>query len=161
MCPARIYLESTVDTHALLCWPWGEYDGENDPPPPVVKPRGIPVDLGIIPMGEYCYVLDEEGAKRGEPRCTSAAEVKELKLKPFANSLNLDGYFINPDIKVATWLTTEEVWKVGRKIRKIREARKAKEEAWYELEGIHAMMKAFEEYHYVPGAKARFVLWFM
>lgn len=157
MCPARIYLESTVDTHAILCWPWGEYDGENDPPPPVVKPRGIPTDLGIIPMGEYCLFLADEAG----PGYTSEAEVKELKLKPFANSLNLDGYYVHPDIKVATWLTTEEVWKAGRQIRKRREKREVKQEAWYELEGIHAMMKAFEEYHYVPGAKARFVLWFM
>lgn len=156
-CVAQVYLESTVDTHALLCWPWGEYDGEGDPPPPVVKPRGIPADLGNIPLHDYALLVHEDGAKKKERGCITAAYAKKHKLKPVPNH---EGYFVDPDIKVATWLSTQEIAEVARRLRKMRRKRDAKTEPWYEVEGLHAMMQMMERTHYVQDTKARFVLWF-
>lgn len=143
-CFARVYLESMVDSHALLCHPWGDYDPrEDDGPPPIVKPRGVPGNMGSIPTGEYAlYVTDEPGERYVAPKAAK-------KLRPFR-----DGYVIDPDVKVATWLTSKEVLEAADQYKKLRG------NDWYELRALCAMMVTIEKTHYVKGTEARLVLWF-
>jgi len=148
---ARVYFYSDVNVYALLAFPWGEHTKEDDCPPPVVAPRGLPTDLGLLTLHEVAWIPHAEGAREKEPRCIEPRRAKAKKFTPLSDGL---GYVLDTtEWCCLTWLTTAEVKKAADTYPKLHSRRSRSPE----LEGILAMMRAYEK---TRNMDVRLVLWF-
>ncbi len=150
---ASIHFDSIPDVHALLAFPWGEHSKEDDLPPPVVKPRGFPQDVGMLVLHETTLYIDEKQAKDPtNPRAITARAAK--KLKPFKTKSYTA--FLDPDVKCPTWLSRNEVALAAEKY--LRRSGHANPD----LEAVEMMMKEYERQTLNGGVHptTRLVVWF-
>lgn len=148
---ARVYFYGDVNVLALLAFPWGEHTEEDDCPPPVVAPRGLPTDLGLLTLHEVGWIPHAEGAREKEPRCIEPRRAKAKKYQPLTVGL---GFVLDTtEWCCLTWLTTAEVKKAADIYPKFHSRRSRSPE----LEGILGMMRAYEK---TRNMDVRLVLWF-
>lgn len=155
-CPARINFDSIPDVYALLAFPWGDHDPqEDDLPPPVVKPRGFPPNLGLLTLHEVSLYVEDDPKKRRQnrERCITSREAKKLLPLPY----RLAGFFQDPDVRCASWLTTEEVTLAGQRYRE------RNKHSSPDLEAVAGMMALYEAAWRLNGRArptVRLIVWF-
>jgi hypothetical protein len=151
---ARISIDSIPHLEAVLAFPWGTHSKEDDLPPPVVKPRGLPKDLGLLVRHEILlYVNAIEAKRKDNPRAITAREAKKLKKIPINDVV----YYLDPDVRCTTWLTLREVERAALVYAK------AVKHPSVDLCAIAAMMHQYENQKPWPGGKrpkTRLVVWF-
>jgi hypothetical protein len=149
---ATIHFDAIPDVHALLAFPWGQHSKDDDLPPPVVKPRGFPKDVGGLVLHETTLYIDAKQAKDPtNPRAITAREAKTLK--PF-KAKSYTAYF-DPDVKCPTWLTRTEVALAAEKY--LRRCGHASAD----LEAVEMMMKEYERQVFNgEHPTTRLVVWF-
>lgn len=119
---AKVYFYGDVQVYALLAHPWCPHEEGSDLPAPIVEPRGLPSDLGLMALHEV-----------GESH-----EGKPPKgLKP----LGLSYYYDPEKWRCLTWLTTEEIQRACSEYPK----HHSKGLTSSELEGILGMMRGYEQ----------------
>ena len=148
---ARVHFYSDVNVYALLAWPWGEHTEEEDPPAPVVVPRGLPPDLSLLTLHEVAWIPHAQGAKEKEPRCIEPRRAKAKKFKPIG--IGLSYVLDTTEWCCLTWLTLAEVKKAADTYPKFHSRRSRSPE----LEGILGMMGGYAK---VRNMDVRLILWF-
>lgn len=159
--PLHVFFDSFVRPNAVLCWPWGAYDPEEDdgdPPPVVREHRGVPKDVSHIALSKIARMVVGPGESTGDGLPDSAVITQEEVDHDGLEVLDLDfkgcKYVLDCDVKFVTWLTTAEVRLAAERIKADRDGK-----PWYEFEGLAALMEAYEKTFYIPDSIVRLLIW--
>ena len=120
--------------------------------PALVKPRGIPLNLGWQSKDEYCLFITENTSENPSHYVTREQAEKWVKSK--SSEMYDKSYVTDPDAHTPSWLTTDEVKLCCEEY--VRRSH-TKDRRNSDLDAIYAMM---EVYRKARDGEVRFVFWF-